>query len=143
MRAVRSPDGLSRWRNRRREFLLAFGVAYVLIGFGYTKPIPNVESTAQAVAAGLAPLPLWGLGWALCGLTMLSSAARHWTGQQNGNLGFGLGAAVPTLWGMMAFLSWVVDANARAWVTALIFWVVSLSVGVVSGMVDPRFSVPR
>lgn len=136
--------GISRWRNRRRAFLLMFGLIYVLIGYGYiSQPIPNVQSTAQSVAFGLAPIWAWGICWAACGAIMAVAALRRWTESRGGDWGFGLGAFMPALWGVLSLVTWTTEASPRAWITALIFGAVSASVIVISGMVDPRFTGQR
>lgn len=134
---MRGKGGISRWRNRRRLLLISFALAYIVIGISYIS-IPPELSGSLTLIVRTAPLWIWGAIWIVCGAGMIIAAVHHWRDKLGGDFGFGIGVAMPALWGVLSFASTFFGAE-RGWVTAIVYWTMATAITASAGMVDPRF----
>lgn len=121
----------------RRKFLIAFGVAYLGIGFSYMTAHPGAP-VRTALAWIHIPFWLLGLIWVSCGCIAITASFVPTTRDKPGFLCL---SVPPTLWafayGVSQVLVWTTSYTApRAWVSVIVFGVIAFAVDVVSGMVD-------
>lgn len=127
----------------RRKFLIAFGVAYIAIGFSYAAAAPDAP---VRLAMRWTHVPFWmlGLAWVACGIVATVASFVPTTRDKPGFLCLSI---PPTLWALSyavaQALVWCVDYTApRAWVSVIVFGVIAFAVDVVSGMIDADLADP-
>lgn len=125
----------------RRKFLVAFGVAYLAIGFSYASAGPDTPAR-HALQWTHVPFWLLGLLWVACGAVATAASFVPTTRDKPGFLCLSI---PPTLWALSyavaQVLVWLTEYDApRAWVSVIVFAVIAFAVDVVSGMIDAELA---
>lgn len=127
----------------RRKFLVAFGAAYLCIGFSYvaapaTATVRGSLLWIDRASHGWVPFWLLGCIWMAAGAVAVVSSFVPTTRDKPGFLVL---SVPPSLWAcsylVAQVLAWSSAYQApRAWVSVIVFGLIAFAVDVVSGMVD-------
>jgi hypothetical protein len=128
------------WHRMRRRGGFLFFRAFIYAGYGFS--LVALTETSQLdhtyrVATALLPIHVWGWIWLSTAAIIAVSAFVQ---PPRDYVGFTLGAALPLVWAVLAFLSWLQNdavASDRTWVTAVVMVGLGGSMLIVAGMADP------
>lgn len=109
---------LGRRIGRRGASLLFVGLLAEMVALSLLHTPPDVRAQpGYRVLAGILPLPVWGVAWAICGALCLWQAFA-----KSDRVAFAVASALMVAYGIAYLIGALTGANPRGWVGASLFF---------------------